>query len=63
MFMYISCTYMFMLVCNFINIYIHVGTIMFRHVCTVLPILVQVVRIPDDRDTGESMTDCVPVPP
>ncbi len=32
---------------NCLNIYIHV-CIMFRHVCTVLPILVQVVRIPDD---------------
>ncbi len=32
---------------NCLNMYIHV-CIMFRHVCTVLPILVQVVRIPDD---------------
>jgi hypothetical protein len=46
MYMYIPCTYMFMSVCQFMNIYVHVCT-MFRHVCTVLPILVQVVRIPD----------------
>jgi hypothetical protein len=46
MYMYITCTYMFMRVCNFVNMYIHVCT-MFRHVCTVLPILqvVQVVRL------------------
>ncbi len=46
MYMYILCTYMFMSVCKCMNIYVHVCT-MFRHVCTVLPILVQVVRIPD----------------
>ena len=46
MYMYIPCTYMFMSVCQCMNIYVHVCT-MFRHVCTVLPILVQVVRIPD----------------
>ncbi len=45
MYMYIPCTYMFMRVCNYVNMYIHVCT-MFRHasVChgtsTVLPILV-----------------------
>ena len=37
---------MFMLVRNFVNMYIHVCT-MYRDVCTDLPILVQVVRIPD----------------
>ncbi len=43
---------MFMLVCNFVNMYIHVFT-MYRDVCTDLPILVQVVRIPDvGRPTG-----------
>jgi hypothetical protein len=50
MYMYIlACTYMFMLqvVRNFVNMYIHVFT-MYRDVCTDLPILVQVVRIPDD---------------
>jgi hypothetical protein len=47
MYMYIPCTYMFMSVCKCMNIYVHVCT-MFRHVCTVLPILVQVVRIPDE---------------
>ena len=47
MYMYIACTYMSMIVCNLVNIYIHVCT-MFRHVCTVLPNLVQVIRmIPD----------------
>ncbi len=46
MYMYIPCTYMFMSVCKCMNIYVHVCT-MFRHVCTVLPLLVQVVRIPD----------------
>ena len=46
MYMYIACTYMFMLVRNFVNMYIHVCT-MYRDVCTDLPILVQVVRIPD----------------
>ncbi len=40
---------MFMPVCNFVNMYIHVCT-MHRDVCTDLPILVQVVRIPDDRN-------------
>ncbi len=47
MYMYISCTYMFTSVYNLVNLYIHVCT-MFRHVFTVLPILVQVVRIPDE---------------
>ena len=47
MYMYIACTYMFMPVRNFVNMYIHVCT-MYRDVCTDLPILVQVVRIPDD---------------
>ncbi len=51
MYMYIPCTYMFMRICNCMNIYIHVCT-MFRHVCTVLPILVQVVRIPDAARRG-----------
>ncbi len=46
MYMYIACTYMFMPVRNFVNMYIHVCT-MYRDVCTDLPILVQVVRIPD----------------
>ncbi len=46
MYMYISCTYMFTIECKLVNMYIHVCT-MFRHVCTDLPILVQVVRIPD----------------
>ena len=47
MYMYIACTYMFMPVRNFVNMYIHVCT-MYRDVCTDLPILVQVVRIPDE---------------
>ncbi len=42
----LPCTYTFMSACNLVNLYIHVCTI-FRHICTVLPILVQVVRIPD----------------
>ncbi len=46
MYTYITCTYMVMLACNIVNMYIHVCT-MFRHVCTVLPILVHVVRNPD----------------
>ncbi len=37
---------MYMPVRNFVNMYIHVCT-MYRDVCTDLPILVQVVRIPD----------------
>jgi hypothetical protein len=37
---------MFTTVCKLVNMYIHVCT-MLRHVCTDLPILVQVVRIPD----------------
>ncbi len=37
---------MFMLVRDFVNMYIHVCT-MYRDVCTDLPFLVQVVRIPD----------------
>ncbi len=47
MYMYIPCTYMLIPVCKLVNMYVHVCT-MFRHVCTDLPILVQVVRIPDD---------------
>ena len=39
---------MFMPVRNFVNMYIHVCT-MHRDVCTDLPILVQVVRIPDEN--------------
>ncbi len=46
MYMYKGCTYMFMPVRNFVNMYIHVCT-MYIDVCTDLPILVQVVRIPD----------------
>ena len=46
MYMYIACTYMFILVHNFINMYIHVCT-MYRALCTDLQILVHVVRIPD----------------
>ncbi len=46
--MYIQCIYMFEIVCKMVNLYIHVCTsMMFRDVCTVLPIFVQVVRIPD----------------
>ena len=52
MYMYIACTYMFMLVRNLVNMYIHVCT-MYRDVCTDLPILVQVVRIPDADSEGE----------
>ena len=48
MYMYIACTYMFRIVCNLVNMYRHVCT-MFSNVHTVLPILVQVVRIPDVR--------------
>ncbi len=48
MYMYIACTFMFILVHNFINMYIHVCT-MYRALCTDLQILVHVVRIPDDR--------------
>ena len=48
MYMYIACTYMFILVHNFINMYIHVCT-MYRALCTDLQILVHVVRIPDDN--------------
>ncbi len=44
-YMYIPFTYMFMSVCNLVNLYMHVCTV-FRHICTVLPNLVQVVRIP-----------------
>ena len=51
MYMYIACTYMFMPVRNFVNMYIHVCT-MYRDVCTDLPILVQVVRIPDAVQPG-----------
>ncbi len=43
---YGPCTYMFTTVCKLLNMQIHVCT-MFRHVCTNLPIPVQVVRIPD----------------
>ena len=46
MYMYITCTYMYMLVRNFVNMYVHVCNT-YRDVCTDLPILVQVVRIPD----------------
>ncbi len=46
MYMYIACTYMFTIVGNLVNMYRHVCT-MFSDVRTVLPILVQVVRIPD----------------
>ena len=46
MYMFTTRSYMFRLVCNSQNMYIHVCS-MFRHVCTVLPSLVQVVRIPD----------------
>ena len=46
MYMYIACTYMFRIVCNLVNMYRHVCT-MFSNVHTILPILVQVVRIPD----------------
>ena len=46
MYMYIVCTYMFILVHNYMNMYIHVCT-MYRAVCTDLQILVHVVRIPD----------------
>ncbi len=46
--------YMFMPVRNFVNMYIHVCT-MYRDVCTGLPILVQVVRIPDaESESGRS---------
>ncbi len=51
MYMYIACTYMFMLVRNLVNMYIHVCTV-YRDVCTDLPILVQVVRIPDEGQSG-----------
>ena len=53
MYMYIACTYMFILVHNFINMYIHVCT-MYRALCTNLQILVHVVRIPDAWDAGNS---------
>jgi hypothetical protein len=46
MYLYMLCTYSSILVHNFIYMYIHVCT-MYRDVCTDLPILVQVVRIPD----------------
>ena len=48
MYMYIACTYMFIHVHTFINMYIHVCT-MYRALCTDLQILVHVVRIPDVR--------------
>ena len=49
MYMYIPCTYMFILVYKMVNMYVHVCTMFkFRHVCTDLPIHVHVVRIPDD---------------
>jgi hypothetical protein len=41
-----TCTYMFILVHEFVNMYIHVCT-MYRALCTDLQILVHVVRIPD----------------
>ncbi len=46
MYIYIACTYMFKIIGNLVNMYRHVCT-MFSDVRTVLPILVQVVRIPD----------------
>ncbi len=46
MYMYIACTFMFKMIGNLVNMYRHVCT-MFSDVRTVLPILVQVVRIPD----------------
>ena len=46
MYMFIACTYMFKIIGNLVNMYRHVCT-MFSDVRTVLPILVQVVRIPD----------------
>ena len=57
MYMYIACTYMFMPVRNFVNMYImiHVCT-MYRDVCTDLPILVQVFRIPDALSQQASCT-------
>ena len=56
MYMYITCTYMFILVHNFINMYIHVCT-MYRALCTDLQILVHVVRIPDDGRTIIAIID------
>ena len=47
MYMYIACTYMSKIIGNLVNMYRHVCT-MFSNVRIVLPILVQVVRIPDD---------------
>ena len=49
MYMHIAChgTYMFKIICNLVNMYRHVCTV-FSDVRTVLPILVQVVWIPDD---------------
>ena len=41
-----TCLYTFMNKRTCINMYRHVCT-MFRHVCTVLPIFIQVYRIPD----------------
>ncbi len=46
---------MFMLVRNFVNMYIHVCN-MYRDVCTDLPILVQVVRIPDVLQKPQMIT-------
>ncbi len=48
MYMCITCTYMFKIIGNLVNMYRHVCT-MFSDVRTVLPILVQVVRIPDGK--------------
>ena len=58
MYMYIACTYMFMPVRNFVNMYIHVCT-MYRDVCTDLPILVQVVRIPDGVSCRSAYIMCI----
>ncbi len=46
--MFIACTYMLILVHNFVNMYKHVCT-MDRALCTDLQILVHVVRIPDEQ--------------
>ncbi len=52
-----TCTYTFMISRNCLNMYIHVCT-MFRHICTVLPNPVQVVRIPD-ACTYQFMMECI----
>ncbi len=61
MYMYIACTYMFMLVHNFVNMYIHAFT-MYRDICTNLPFLVQVVRIPDVFSLSQVGFDNMPGP-